>query len=86
MWKKTLLGFPLGLVLTFSVGLTLVLVPPWPRPLALLIAYLGGFFVLAGFQTWVYCTPTWKPLIRFTAITLTVTIGLNVWALLGSSS
>ncbi len=85
MWTKTLLGFFLGLALSLSLGLNLVLLVPWPRPVGLTVAYLGGFFLLAGYQTWVFCAPDLRPLLRWSLPTLVATAGLNAWALMGAA-
>ena len=84
MWIRTCIGLFLGLPLTLSLTTNAVLLVPWSRPLGLLVGYLGGFFVLTGYQTWVYCASELSVLLRWSLSVLVVTAGLNAWALAGS--
>jgi hypothetical protein len=84
MWIRTWIGLFLGLPLSLSLTMNAVLLVPWSRPIGLLFGYLGGFFVLTGYQTWVYCAPDLSALLRWSLPVLVVTAGLNAWALAGS--
>ncbi|MEM1025413.1 MAG: hypothetical protein AAGD10_12050 [Myxococcota bacterium] len=63
-----------------------MLVVPVPRPVGMVVAFIGGFLVLAGVQTWAYCAPEFPRLLRWVVLTLGITFGLNAWAYLGSMS
>ena len=82
MWKRTLIGFFFGLVFSLSLGINAILFLPTTRPTGLLVAFVGGFLVFTAFQTWVFCTRRFRPLILgFVPITLG-SVALNAWALL----
>lgn len=83
MGTRTLLGLLLGVLLATSLSLNAVLIVPWARSLGLLVGFLSSFFWLAGFQTWVYCAPDSKVVLRWSLPVLALTAGLNAWALLG---
>lgn len=81
MWTRTVLGLLLGLLLSTSLALNFLLIVPWSRPVGLLVGFLSGFFCLAGCQTWVYCAPDVKAVLRWSLPLLALTAGLNAWAL-----
>lgn len=85
MWTRTLLGLLLGLLFSVSLSLNALLIVPWPRSLGMLVGLLAGFFTLAGYQTWVYCAPDLKFVVRWSLPVLLLTASLNAWALLGGS-
>ncbi|MEO0812156.1 MAG: hypothetical protein AAFY60_04775, partial [Myxococcota bacterium] len=76
-------GFFLGLAVTISVSVLAVFVVP-SRPVGLLFGFIGGFFIWAGFQTWVYCSPSLRPVVIWSVPLLIATGGLNAWIYLGA--
>lgn len=85
MWTRTLLGFLLGLLLSMSFAVNAVLLVPWSRSLGLLVGILAGFFVWAGYLTWVYCAPDLKVVLRWSLPGLALTAGLSAWAFMHGS-
>lgn len=74
----------MGLALSMSFGLVAVVVVPWPRAIGLLTGFIGGFIVLAGVQTWFYCDPSLKKVLRWSVPALAIMAALDAWALWGA--
>lgn len=86
MWRKTLLSFFIGLMLSLSITLNINHLLPIDVDIKLLAGYILGFLLWAGLITYFFCFETIrKPLLRclsalFISLVLNVLIKMGVVA------
>lgn len=83
MWSRTLLALLLAFLLNVSLMLNLAYLVPMPRDIYLLIGFVGGFLLWAGFATYYYSVDALKkPVIKGLSL-LAVSAGVNAVFALG---
>ena len=83
MWRKTLLSFFIGLMLSVSITLNINHFLPIDVDIKLLVGYILGFLLWAGLSTYFFCFETIrKPLLRCLCVLL-VSLVLNVLIKIG---
>lgn len=83
MWRKTLLSFFIGLVLSVSIILNINHFLPVDVDSKLLVGYILGFLLWAGLITYFYCFETIKKPFLQCLCVLLVSLVLNVLIKIG---
>lgn len=83
MWIRTLVALILGLLLNVSLMLNLAYLVPLPRDMYLLIGFIGGFLLWAGFATYYYSVASLKAPVVKGLLLLVVSSGVNSLFALG---